>query len=116
MLESKEKIVNITVGVTNDNLCNSPSVWLICTFFKLKIKDQVIEYLESRGAQSYSPVHVINLDIQDNHEEATLGAFLICEMCQAIEGLDDLENEIDEAIPKLEKKWKRTLLHTVAFY
>lgn len=29
-------------------------------------------------------MHVINLDIQDNHEEATLGAFLICEMCQAV--------------------------------
>lgn len=40
--------------------------------------------LNSRGAQSYSPVHVVNLDIQDNHEEATLGAFLICEMCQAV--------------------------------
>ena len=40
--------------------------------------------LESRGSQSYSPVHVINLDIQDNHEEATVGAFHICEMCQAV--------------------------------
>lgn len=26
------------------------------------------------------PVHVINIDIQDNHEEATIGAFLICEL------------------------------------
>ena len=33
-----------------------------------------------------------------------------------IEGLDDLEDEIEEVIPKLEKKWSRTLLHTVAFY
>lgn len=33
-----------------------------------------------------------------------------------IEGLDDLENEIDEVLHKLEKKWTRTLLHTVAFY
>lgn len=81
-----------------------------------RVYDQVIEYLESRGSQSYSPVHVINLDIPDNHEEATVGAFHICEMCQAIESLDDLENEIDEVLPKLEKKWTRTLLHTVAFY
>ena len=29
-------------------------------------------------------MHVINLDIQDNHEEATVGAFHICEMCQAV--------------------------------
>lgn len=34
-------------------------------------------------------MHVINVDIQDNHEEATLGAFLICELCQCVsrEGL-----------------------------
>ncbi|KAK2557312.1 RNA polymerase II subunit A C-terminal domain phosphatase SSU72 [Acropora cervicornis] len=91
-----------------------------------RVYDQVIELfsyftsflsdLNSRVAQSCSPVHVVNLDIQDNHEEATLGAFLICEMCQAIEGLDDLENEIDLVIPKLEKKWSRNLLHSVAFY
>lgn len=33
-----------------------------------------------------------------------------------IEGLDDLENEIDDVLCKLEKKWARNLLHTVAFY
>lgn len=27
---------------------------------------------------------MINVDIQDNHEEATLGAFLICELCQCV--------------------------------
>lgn len=29
-------------------------------------------------------VHVINLDIQDNHEEATLGAFLIWELITVV--------------------------------
>jgi RNA polymerase II subunit A C-terminal domain phosphatase SSU72 len=29
-------------------------------------------------------VHVINIDIQDNHEEATMGAFLVCELAQAV--------------------------------
>ena len=32
-------------------------------------------------------MHVINVDIQDNHEEATLGAFLICELCQCVSTL-----------------------------
>jgi len=36
--------------------------------------------LESRTPTDNSSVHVINIDIQDNHEEATLGAFLICEL------------------------------------
>ena len=40
--------------------------------------------LESRGASSYKPVQVINLDVKDNHEEATLGAFLILELCDMV--------------------------------
>lgn len=40
--------------------------------------------LNSREEESHQPVHVINVDIQDNHEEATLGAFLICELCQCV--------------------------------
>lgn len=30
------------------------------------------------------PVHVINIDIQDNHEEATIGAFVICELAKLV--------------------------------
>jgi len=39
-------------------------------------------YLDFETIQSFgnTPVHVINIDIQDNPEEATLGAFLICEL------------------------------------
>lgn len=40
--------------------------------------------LNSREQETFQPVHVINVDIQDNHEEATLGAFLICELCQCV--------------------------------
>lgn len=32
-------------------------------------------------------VHVINIDIQDNHEEATIGAFLICELLTVVSKL-----------------------------
>ncbi len=40
--------------------------------------------LNSREQETLQSVHVINVDIQDNHEEATLGAFLICELCQCV--------------------------------
>lgn len=43
-----------------------------------------ISDLNSREQETFQPVHVINVDVQDNHEEATLGAFVICELCQCV--------------------------------
>lgn len=54
-----------------------PKALLLCVFcFRID--------LNSREQETCQPVHVINVDIQDNHEEATLGAFLICELCQCV--------------------------------
>ncbi|KPP67316.1 RNA polymerase II subunit A C-terminal domain phosphatase SSU72-like, partial [Scleropages formosus] len=100
-----------------------------------RVYDQVLEDLNSREQETFQPVHVINVDIQDNHEEATLGAFLICELCQCVmKGLfctsltmrcpfstqiqhtDDMENEMDELLQEFEEKSSRPFLHTVCFY
>ncbi|KAI3369419.1 hypothetical protein L3Q82_007643 [Scortum barcoo] len=81
-----------------------------------RVYDQVLEDLNSREQETLQPVHVINVDIQDNHEEATLGAFLICELCQCIQHTDDMENEIDELLQEFEDKSNRPFLHTVCFY
>lgn len=40
--------------------------------------------LESLGSTSFRPVHVVNLEIKDNHEDATLGAFLILKLCNMV--------------------------------
>ncbi|XP_028640736.1 RNA polymerase II subunit A C-terminal domain phosphatase SSU72 [Grammomys surdaster] len=81
-----------------------------------RVYDQVVEDLNSREQETCQPVHVVNVDIQDNHEEATLGAFLICELCQCIQHTEDMENEIDELLQEFEEKSGRAFLHTVCFY
>lgn len=43
--------------------------------------------LEARIPEENTPVHVINIDIQDNHEEATIGAFMICELAALVSHL-----------------------------
>jgi len=52
------------------------------------IKEAAVYWLaELEGRQSNSmgePSHVINIDIQDNHEEATIGAFMICDLCELV--------------------------------
>ena len=39
---------------------------------------------QSRAVSSSTPAHVLNIEIKDNHEDATLGAFLIYELCQMV--------------------------------
>lgn len=40
--------------------------------------------LESRDKIDPESVHIINIDIQDNQEEATIGAFMICDLCTLV--------------------------------
>ena len=35
---------------------------------------------DDSGIATGQAVHVVNIDIQDNHEEVTIGAFLFCEL------------------------------------
>jgi RNA polymerase II subunit A C-terminal domain phosphatase SSU72 len=40
--------------------------------------------LESREKENNQPVHVINIDVLDNHEDATLGAFILYELAEIV--------------------------------
>ena len=42
--------------------------------------------MENRDKDQDHVMHLINIDIQDNHEEATIGAFMICEMVTLVSG------------------------------
>jgi len=53
--------------------------------------------------------------VQDNHEEATIGAFLIHKMAQSLANSQDLDNDIDELLQDFETTINRPLLHTIAF-
>jgi RNA polymerase II subunit A C-terminal domain phosphatase SSU72 len=81
-----------------------------------RVYDQALEWFESSGNVYSQPAHVVNMDIQDNHEEATIGAFLFCELMQHLADSADLDDEIDEILQAVEAKNNRSILHTVVFY
>ncbi|EGV96037.1 RNA polymerase II subunit A C-terminal domain phosphatase SSU72 [Cricetulus griseus] len=81
-----------------------------------KVYDQVVEHLNAREQGLSQLVHVINVNIPDNYEEATLGAFLILELCHSIQDMEDVDDEIAELLQKFEAKTGKTFLHTVCFY
>ncbi|KAK0079568.1 hypothetical protein PV325_001073 [Microctonus aethiopoides] len=82
-----------------------------------RVYDQVIECMEARAPVDNQPVHLINIDIQDNHEEATVGSFFICELVTMLANSNDLDNDIDSLLYEFEStKCGRAMLHTVLFY
>uniref|UniRef100_H2Z5Z3 RNA polymerase II subunit A C-terminal domain phosphatase SSU72 n=1 Tax=Ciona savignyi TaxID=51511 RepID=H2Z5Z3_CIOSA len=81
-----------------------------------RVYDQIMEDFNTRESETMESVHVINLDIQDNHEEATIGAFVVCELSKRLEDTEDLDNDIDELLQEFEEKSKRRIIHSVHFY
>ena len=53
---------------------------------------------------------------QDNQEEATIGAFLICELVETLSRSNDVDDEISEILLDMESKCNRPILHCVLFY
>ena len=43
--------------------------------------------MENREKEDSQSVHVINIDIQDNHEDATIGAFMVCDLCTLVRSI-----------------------------
>ena len=81
-----------------------------------KVYDRVIEELWVREQETCQPVHVINVDMDDNTEDATLGSLIICELCERLQQAEDMEGSLAELLLAVERKTGRSFLHTVCFY
>jgi len=81
-----------------------------------KVYDQVVESFESAGSSSAHPVHIINIDIIDNPEDATIGAFMMRDLVTKFSESEDLDDDIDEILHDFESSTDRQFLHSVIFY
>ncbi|KAJ2157977.1 RNA polymerase II subunit A C-terminal domain phosphatase [Coemansia sp. RSA 552] len=81
-----------------------------------RVFDAVHEELLNRAGVNSRPVHVINIEIVDNHREATVGAKTILELARQITASRDPEQDMDRIIENVQSKMAHQLLYTVAFY
>lgn len=79
--------------------------------------DIVCDDLMHRGIRQNRIVHVINVDIRDNPDDATIGARAILQLAQQLQDCHDLDGQIDAILTDfITNKSSHPIMYTVHFY
>ncbi|KAI9209891.1 Ssu72-like protein [Polychytrium aggregatum] len=78
--------------------------------------DAVCEAIQERAGTASTPVHVINIEIKDNHEEAEIGGGHILALGKLIEDSENITNDIESIIEQVHKKTNVSIMHSLLYY
>ena len=91
--------------------------------------DAVVDNLHERGSPLNRPVHVINVDIKDNHEEALVGGKAILDLADSLNEVARLERggegwkngegqngSFDTKVPEILAEWQERWPHLPALW
>uniref|UniRef100_A0AC34QET0 RNA polymerase II subunit A C-terminal domain phosphatase SSU72 n=1 Tax=Panagrolaimus sp. JU765 TaxID=591449 RepID=A0AC34QET0_9BILA len=86
-----------------------------------RVYDQVLDFLQNRPPETGEIVHVINVDIVDNPQDATVGAIVVANLCQKLEeaadSVEGLDAMMDDVLTDFEaRNPTRNIMNTVCFY
>ncbi|UZJ51938.1 hypothetical protein CBS101457_001258 [Exobasidium rhododendri] len=78
--------------------------------------DAVCEDLLARNGELNRPVHVINVEIRDDHQSALAAGKAILELAKSIEATTTLDDDISSIIENHQNRFPHALLHSIHYY
>ena len=89
----------------------------ICITYEERVYDALVEDMEENGSSTYGTLHVLGLDVRDNHKEAEIGANQTVDLVKMIsEEGDEWEDKLDNVLDVFQKKTGKEVMHAVLFY
>jgi RNA polymerase II subunit A C-terminal domain phosphatase SSU72 len=87
--------------------------------FEERVFDALIEDVTKREPEDVDEpkaMHVINLEVPDNTEDASIGAQVALEFCTlANQARENLDEELPNIVEEVQAKYKRSLMHMTVF-
>eukprot|EP00945_MAST-04E_sp_MAST-4E-sp1_P000545 g545.t1 len=106
----------------NRNIKKAPERWQdsdiiglvdVAVCFEERVYELVEEDLQIRESVDFKPLHIVNIETKDNPKAAAKSAELALELCQMIEGLEDLEDSLDDIVDEFQEKYDLQINHNM---
>ena len=85
----------------------------VAVCFEERVYELVEEDLQIRESVDFKPLHIVNIETKDNPKAAAKSAELALELCQMIEGLEDLEDSLDDIVDEFQEKYDLQINHNM---
>ena len=92
-------------------------VFDVAITYEERVYDALVDDMEEKGSKTFQILHVLGLDVRDNHVEAERGAeqtVLLVEMLRSAG--EEWEEKLDEIVAEFERRTARIVTHGICFY
>jgi RNA polymerase II subunit A C-terminal domain phosphatase SSU72 len=85
--------------------------------YEERVFDALVDDMEERRRASFRALHVLGLDVRDNHKEAELGAEHTVLLVEALQQAGaDWEEQIEQIVETFQLSSGRVLTHAICYY
>eukprot|EP00003_Mantamonas_plastica_P014819 TRINITY_DN25504_c0_g1_i1.p1 TRINITY_DN25504_c0_g1~~TRINITY_DN25504_c0_g1_i1.p1 ORF type:complete len:210 (+),score=66.59 TRINITY_DN25504_c0_g1_i1:28-630(+) len=81
-----------------------------------KVYEAAVEHLQGQESETYEPVHVVNMDVKDTHEEAEVSGQILLKLVETLSKNEEWGDELEDILEDFGAQNDRTITHTTCFY
>ncbi|KAJ8904791.1 hypothetical protein NDN08_001306 [Rhodosorus marinus] len=127
-LEAQDKDLYVQNGVLrmlkrNSNIKRAPERFQetsekfdVIITFEDRVFEAVLDHFNSKRSRTFEMTHVVNLEVNDTHAHAAIGAKYALEFAMVMSSLRNLEDEFEEALSRFADSSNSPMKFSIQYY